>query len=85
MADVIDVQTERRNFPGNDKKQWYTLDELRQGDFFGTTDTDAETDIKEPPTGPYAGKGGYSKIYRDAGKGAQMRGFKSSSPRTVEN
>lgn len=85
MSAVCDTDKERRNFPGPEKKQWYTLEEIRQGDFFGTTDTDSETDVKEPPTGPYAGKGGYSKIYRDAKGGSKMRPFKSSSPHTKEN
>ena len=80
---VVDTDTARRNFPGYEEKQWYSLDEIRDGDFFGTTDTDAKTDVKDSYQGPYQGKGGYSKINRKAG--ANMRGFKSSSPRTKSN
>lgn len=80
---VCDTNRERRNFEGYEKKQWYSLDEIRQGDFFGTTDTDSNTDVKEKATGPYSGKGGYSKINRSARP--QMRSFKSSSPRSNEN
>lgn len=80
---ICDVDKEKRNFAGVEKKQWYNLDEIRQGDFFGTTDTDEDTDDKMDNTGPYSGQGGYSKIYSK--KTAQMRPFKSSSPRTKDN
>jgi hypothetical protein len=79
---VTDVDTARRNFPGYEKKQWYNLEELREGDYGGTTDTDSETDVKTPGVGPYNNKTGYSKIQ---GKSAKMRPFKSSSARTKEN
>ena len=80
---VCDTQKERRNFEGYEKKQWYSLDEIRQGDFFGTTDTDSDTDVKEKNTGPYSGKGGYSKINRSARP--KMRPYKSSSQHTSSN
>jgi hypothetical protein len=79
---VCDVDTEKRNFPGYDKKQWYNLAELREGDYGGTTDTDADTDVKAPGVGPYNNKSGYAK---GQNKNAKMRSFKSSSPRTREN
>lgn len=80
---VCDVDTERRNFPGTEKKQWYTLDEIREGDFFGTTDTDSETDVDKKPVGMYMGRGNYTKDYRKST--AKMRPYKSSSPRTKDN
>ena len=79
---VTDVDTAKRNFPGYEKKQWYTLDELRSGDIMGTTDTDSETDKKVGGVKPYNKSEAYTKIQR---KGPKMRGFKSSSPRTKEN
>lgn len=51
---VTDTQTERRNFPGYTEAQVYSLDELRDGDTGGTTETDSKTDPK--------GSGGYTKI-----------------------
>ncbi len=79
---VIDTQEQKRNFPGYEEKQWYTLSELREGDYGGTTDTDAETDIKAPGVGPYHTQSGYAK---GQNKNAKMRPFKTSSPRTVRN
>ncbi len=79
---VCDVDTEKRNFPGLDKKQWYSLDDIREGYYGGTTDTDAETDVKASPVGPYNNKSGYAK---GQDKNAKMRSFKSSSPRTRNN
>ena len=80
---VCDVDTEKRNFPGYEEKQWYSLDEIRDGDFFGTTDTDEKTDKKDSYHGPYQGKGGYSKINRKAGP--TMRPYKSSSQHKASN
>ena len=79
---VIDTQSQKRNFPGYEKKQWYSLDEIRAGDIGLTTDTDSETDVKASGVGPYNNKKGYSQIQ---GKNAKMRPFKSSSPRTSNN
>lgn len=79
---VIDTQSQKRNFPGFEKKQWFSLDELRSGDIMGTTDTDSETDVKAPGVGPYNKSSAYSKIQ---GRGGKMRPFKSSSPRTSNN
>lgn len=79
---VTDVDTAKRNFPGYEKKQWYSLDELRAGDIGGTTDSDSETDVKASGVGPYNNKSRYSQIQ---GKNAKMRPFKSSSPRTKSN
>jgi hypothetical protein len=50
----IDVDTERRNFPGYTQSQPYSLDEIRQGDISGTTETDSKTDP--------AGSAGYTRI-----------------------
>ncbi len=51
---AIDVQTARRNFPGYTEAQVYTLDEIRGGDTWGTTETDSDTHPQ--------GSGGYTKI-----------------------
>ena len=82
MADIseyklkgTDTQKERRNFPGFEKGVWYTLDELRDGDYAGMTETDSKTSGKEDGT--------YTKINKKSGKGG--RPWKSSSPRTNVN
>ncbi len=80
---IIDTQTEKRNFPGYDKKQWYSLEELRSGDIGGTTDTDTETDVKAPAVEPYNKRSGYSQINRKSG--SKPRPTKTSSPRTKTN
>lgn len=70
---VIDTETQRRNFPGYEKKQYYTLEEIRKGDPSGTTDTDSKTDD------PDEDDAGYTNINKK--KGPTMRPWKSSSPR----
>lgn len=69
------TQEARRNFPGFEKNVWYTLDELRSGDYAGMTETDSKTSGKED--------GKYTPINKKSGKGG--RAWKSSSPRTNEN
>lgn len=79
---VCDVDTEKRNFEGFKKDTYFSLDDMRAGYFGGTTDTDSETDVKAPGVGPYNNRSGYAK---GQDKGAKMRSFKSSSPRTRNN
>ena len=55
---ICDTQKERRNFAGYEENQVYTLEDLRQGDTEGTTETDSKTD---PPSG------GYTKINQKKG------------------
>lgn len=50
---VIDVDNQRRNFPGYTESQPFSLAEILQGDESGTTETDSKTAPKS---------GGYSKI-----------------------
>ena len=76
---VCDVDTEKRNYEGYEKKVYYSLQDLRLGDWAGSTDTDSETDDRVDL--PQLGKG-YSKMQ---GKRAKMRSFKSSSPRNKDN
>ena len=49
-----------RNFPGWEKKQYYTMDEMVKGDTAGTTDTDSVT------AGPEE-KEGYTSINKKKG------------------
>lgn len=44
---VCDVDTEKRNFKGPEKKVYYSLEDLRLGDWGGTTDTDSGTDDRK--------------------------------------
>lgn len=66
-----------RNYPGFEKKQYYTLEEMVKGDEAGTTDTDVVT------AGPEE-KEGYSTINKKRGPGYHVP-IKSSSARTTEN
>ena len=77
---VIDTQKQKRNFPGYKEEQWVTLDEWRQGDWAGSTDTDSQTDDRQDNP-RYKIK--YTKLNKKAGP--KMRGFKTSSPRTKDN
>lgn len=74
---VCDVDKERRNFEGKKKEQWVTLEEWRDGDWAGSTDTDTNTDDRKD--NPHW-KIKYSKI-NSKGNRPKMRPFKSSSPR----
>lgn len=56
---VIDTQEARRNFDGYQVEQYFTLDEIRQGDGPGTTETDSVSDSK--------GSGGYTSINQKRG------------------
>lgn len=58
---MTDVSKEKRNFPGWEKHQYYTMEDIVSGDTSGTTDTDYETD-----TG--SGHKGYTKINMKHGK-----------------
>lgn len=44
---VCDTQEERRNFKGAEKKVYYSLEDLRLGDWAGSTDTDSGTDDRQ--------------------------------------
>lgn len=57
---ITDVQEKKRNFSGYQVEQYYTLADMQDGDYAGTTDTDSKTDTK--------GSGGYSKINKKQGK-----------------
>ena len=75
---VCDVQTERRNFDGLKKEQWYSLGELQSGDLGGNTETDSKTEKSEDHAGKgQRGGGGYTTINNKSGKGG--RSWKSSS------
>jgi len=69
---VHDMDVERRNFPGCQVNQYYTLSEIVMGDESGTTETDSQTDKPQP---------NYSTINRTMGKKSIIR-TKSSSPET---
>ena len=73
---VTNVNRERRNFEGFEKNQWYTLAELQEAEYAGTTDTDSQTD-------PQGEERGYTPINKKHGKGG--RPWKSSSRKTKEN
>ncbi len=77
---VCDVDTEKRNFEGYKKEQWMSLEEFRDGDFAGSTDTDSDTDDRKD--NPHF-KIKYSKLNKKSRP--QMRPFKSSSPRSKTN
>ncbi|SRR5258708_25862421 len=57
---VVDVDTSRRNYPGYDKQEVYTMEDIQQGDISGTTETDSSTHPQ--------GSGGYTKINQKMGK-----------------
>lgn len=57
---VCDVQSQRRNFPGNTEAQYFTLVDIIEGDTFGTTETDEITDPSKA--------GGESRINQKSGK-----------------
>ena len=65
---ITDVDRARRNFEGYEKNQWYSLGEIQEGDFGGTTETDSKTAPES---------GGYSTINQKSGKDG--RPWKSSS------
>jgi len=56
---VTDTQEARRNFDGYQVEQYFTLDEIRQGDAAGITETDSVTEPK--------GSGGYTNINQKHG------------------
>lgn len=57
---IIDVCEEKRNFPGYQKDEYYTLDQIQEGDCSGITETDSQTSGKED--------GEYSTINETSGK-----------------
>lgn len=60
---ATDVCHERRNFPGYQESQPFSLTEMLEGDGPGTTDTDVKTHKMGPGHGGY-----YTKIYQKHGK-----------------
>lgn len=84
LLPAVDVQRERRNYPGYDENQVHGLEDILQGDFSGTTDTDYAThEYTQPQRQPYlnrtGGRGGYTRInQRSGGKG---RSWKTTSAR----
>lgn len=60
---ITDAQESRRNFDGYQVEQYFTLDEIRQGDSAGTTETDSKTDS--------SGSGGYTTINKKSGRGVK--------------
>jgi hypothetical protein len=79
-------EKEMRNFPSVGKKEYYTLDDIRNGDWSGTTDTDDVTDeerdrsktrdhSREPSK-----EGGYSKINVTQGKVLNVRTTGPNNP-----
>jgi hypothetical protein len=81
---MIDTQKQRRNFPGYEKEQWYSLAELQSGDLGGNTETDGRTEKPSDHAGKgERGGGGYTTINKKLGKGG--RSWKSSSARTGNN
>ena len=71
----LPVQNKLRNFPNVEKKQWYSLAELQEGDLAGTTETDSKTAPES---------GGYTYINKKSGKGYIIP-IKASSPRAKDN
>lgn len=70
MNKIIDVDKERRNFPGFEKNQYYSLADMQEKFRYeqaGTTDTDSATDSADNSQG-------YAKIYRKHGKGKSKGG-----------
>lgn len=57
---ITDVQEKKRNFSGYQVNQYFSLADMQDGDYAGTTETDSKTDPK--------GSGGYSKINQKQGK-----------------
>lgn len=60
---ATDQDKERRNFQGYQEYTPYSLEDIRQGDPSGTTDTDFHTHKMGPGHGGY-----YTKIYQKHGK-----------------
>jgi len=84
---VIDVQTEKRNFPGYSEANYFSLTDIRQGDYSGTTETDStfkedeatEMMIRRGYLQPdrQGGRTGYTKINQTSG--GPGRSWKSTS------
>jgi hypothetical protein len=83
---VHNTTTSMRNFPGCEKEEYYTLDDIRNGDWFGSTDTDIEThehrdESKTRDHSREPGKeGGYSKINVTQGKVPNYRSAGPNNP-----
>lgn len=60
---AIDVQSEMRNFPGYTEANYYSLENIQDGDISGATDSDSAT---EKLPGRNTG-GGYTKINQKSG------------------
>lgn len=65
MLPITDVQEKRRNFSGYQVEQYFSLEDILNGDTAGTTDTDSRTD----PETKDRGGDGYTDINRKQGKG----------------
>lgn len=59
----INVDVERRNFPGCETNQYFTLEDIQSGDDSGATDTDVAT---HKMSGKNTG-GGYTTINQTSG------------------
>ena len=84
-----DVQETMRNFPGCAKEEYYDLDDMRNGDWFGSTDTDYETHemkyeekTKDHSRSPGT-EGMYSKVNWTMGKDRKKWFSKQSSKRVT--
>jgi len=67
MLPIHDCNTTMRNFPGYEKNQYFTLQDIQSGDTEGTTDTDAEShgSAYGKPSGEFGQSGGgYTKTYK---------------------
>lgn len=63
---TTDTQKDRRNFPGYEKKQYHSLEDLKKGDPSGMTESDSKTSGKND--------GQYTDINKKSGKGARDHG-----------
>lgn len=63
---AIDVQERMRNFNGYQVNQYYTMEEVVQGDTSGTTETDSITDPRGDPKG-------YTRINHKSGTKSQWK------------
>ena len=71
-----DTQVSKRNFPGYDEKEYYTIADMQADGQSGTTDTDSFTDSDQSEKG-------YAAIYKKHGPFG--REFHTQSPHTKEN
>lgn len=62
----LPVHKPERNFPQPEKKQYFSLAELREGDYAGMTESDSKTSGQDD--------GAYTKINQKSGKGVEAKG-----------